>query len=392
MAEITGTNGNDKLYSGYEDDEILGLAGNDTVYYGGSWGDYVAAHGNDTIDGGSGADTLWFYHGAESDRPIPDIFVDLQAGIAELEGGVTLALSNTENIVFHGYWGQEAWGNQLANHFTGSIADDELHGRSGNDTLDGRDENDALYGDGGNDTLIGGDGDDSLMGGAGSDTAVFGYWADDMVVDFALGTAVGEGSDTLAGIENVTTGDGGDWIGGDDLANALLAGAAGDEVHGLGGKDRLEGQAGDDTLHGGDGADVLLGGADDDTLVGDAGNDTLNGGSGFDVLDGGTGVDTLTGFHHADDFVFAPGDSSIGPGFRDVVTDFTTVQGDDLDLTAFGGLAFIGQDIFSAPDQVRFIHSGGNTLVQLNTVGSSGMEMEIQLNGIVNLGAADFVL
>jgi hypothetical protein len=75
-----------------------------------------------------------------------------------------------------------------------------------------------------------------------------------------------------------------------------------------------------------------------------------------------------------------------------VVTDFSTVQGDDLDLTAFGGLAFIGQDIFSAPDQVRFIHSGGNTLVQLNTVGSSGMEMEIQLNGIVNLGAADFVL
>jgi hypothetical protein len=72
MAEITGTNGNDKLYSGYEDDEILGLAGNDIVYYGGSWGDYVAAHGNDTIDGGIGADTLWFYHGAENDRPISD--------------------------------------------------------------------------------------------------------------------------------------------------------------------------------------------------------------------------------------------------------------------------------------------------------------------------------
>jgi len=48
--------------------------------------------------------------------------------------------------------------------------------------------------------------------------------------------------------------------------------------------------------------------------------------------------------------------------------------------------------VFSAPDQVQFIHSGGNTLVQLNTVGNSGMEMEIQLNGIVNLGAGDFVL
>ena len=100
----------------------------------------------------------------------------------------------------------------------------------------------------------------------------------------------------------------------------------------------------------------------------------------------------MTGFHHADDFVFAPGDSSIGAGFRDVVTDFSTVQGDDLDLTAFGGLTFIGQNIFSAEDQVRFIHQGGNTLVQLNTVGNSGMEMEIQLNGIVNLTAGDFLL
>jgi Ca2+-binding RTX toxin-like protein len=144
MATITGTNANDKLHSGYDADEIFGLAGNDTIYYGSSWGAYGAAHGNDIIDGGSGVDTLWFYHGAESDRPIPDIFVDLQAGIAELEGGVTLTLSNIENVFFHGYWGQEAWGNQLANYLSGSIADDELHGRSGNDTLDGRNENDTL--------------------------------------------------------------------------------------------------------------------------------------------------------------------------------------------------------------------------------------------------------
>ena len=75
-----------------------------------------------------------------------------------------------------------------------------------------------------------------------------------------------------------------------------------------------------------------------------------------------------------------------------MITDFSTVQGDDIDLTAFGGLTFVDQDVFSAPDQVRFIHSGGNTLVQINSVGNSGMEMEIQLTGIVNLGAGDFVL
>ncbi len=368
------------------------MAGNDTIYYGNYWGDYVASHGNDVIDGGSGVDTLKFYPGAESDRPVPDIFVDLEAGIAELEGGVTLTLSSIENVVLNGYWGQEAWGNHLANFISSGSGDDELHGRSGNDVLDGGGGQDTIYGDEGNDTLISRDGDETLIGGAGLDTVVFEHWATDLVVDLALGTAVGEGSDTLAEIENVTTGDGDDYIAGSDLANVLLTGAGDDVASGLGGNDRLEGQSGDDTLHGGDGADVLIGAADDDTLYGDAGNDTLNGGSGFDVLVGGAGVDTLTGFHHADDFVFAPGDSSIGAGFRDVITDFSTVQGDDLDLTAFGGLAFIGQDIFSAPDQVRFIHSGGNTLVQLNTVGNSGMEMEIQLTGIVSLGAGDFLL
>jgi hypothetical protein len=57
MATITGTNANDKLYSGHDDDEIFGSAGNDIIYYGNSWGDYEAAHGNDAIDGGSGVDT-----------------------------------------------------------------------------------------------------------------------------------------------------------------------------------------------------------------------------------------------------------------------------------------------------------------------------------------------
>jgi Ca2+-binding RTX toxin-like protein len=324
MATITGTNANDELRSGSADDEILGLAGNDTIYYGDYWGDYEASDGNDIIDGGSGVDTLHFYSGAETDRPVPDIFVDLEADIAELEGGVTLTLSNIENIDFDGDWGQEAWGDQLANRIDGGMSNDEFHGRSGNDVLNGGGGNDTLYGDGGNDTLIGGGGDDTLIGGAGND--------------------------------------------------------------------KLQGDDGDDTLSGDDGGDVLLGGADDDTLHGDAGNDTLNGGSGFDVLEGGAGIDTLTGFHHADDFVFEQGDSSIGSGFRDVITDFSTVQGDDLDLTAFGGLTFIGQNIFSAEDQVRFIHQGGNTLVQLNTVGNSGMEMEIQLSGIVNLNGSDFLL
>ena len=380
MADIHGTNGNDKLYTQSGDDNIYGKLGNDTIYYGDSWG-YL--EGNDHIDGGLGQDTLVFYNGIEFYDPVPAISVDLAAGVAELSlygSDATLTLSGIENVRFTGDWPFEAWGDGKANHLeAGYDAAVTFHGRGGNDLLEGSQSDNALYGDGGNDTLLGGGGDDTLVGGSGTDTIGYSSWdeawdepAPDIVVDLAAGTSTGEGSDTLAEIENVTTEDGDDWIGGSDVANVLLAGRGRRRGPWSRRQRSVEGESGDDTLHGGDGIDILLGGAGNDTLYGDAGNDTLNGGSGFDVIDGGAGIDTLTGFHHADDFVFAPGDSSIGAGFRDVVTDFSTVQGDDLDLTAFGGLTFIGQNVFSAPDQVRFIHSGGNTLVQLNTVGNSG--------------------
>lgn len=400
MADIYGTNSNDKLYTQSGDDNIYGKLGNDTIYYGNSWG-YL--EGNDHIDGGLGKDTLVFYNGIEHYDPVPAIFVDLATGVAELSlygSSATLTLSGIEHVRFTGDWPFEAWGDGKANHLdAGYDSYATLHGRGGNDLLEGGRGHNALYGDGGNDTLLGGGGDDTLVGGSGTDTIGYSSWdeawdepAPDIVVDLAAGTSTGEGSDTLAEIENVTTEDGDDSIGGNDVANVLIAGAGDDVIHGLGANDQLEGESGEDLLHGGEGGDLLLGGEDNDSLYGDAGNDTLNGGSGFDTIAGGTGIDMLTGFHHADDFVFAAGDSSIGASFRDVITDFSTVQGDDLDLTAFGGLTFIGQSIFSAPDQVRFIHQGGNTLVQLNTAGNSGMEMEIQLNGIMNLGAGDFLL
>ena len=375
MADIYGTFGDDSLVTGNGDDNIYAKSGNDTIYYGDRWG-YL--EGNDHIYGGLGNDTLVFYAGIESYDPVPGTSLDLQSGVAELslyDSSATLSLSGIENVSFNGDWGFEAWGDHKANHLSAGYGWGDFHGRGGNDLLDGGEDNDTLYGDGGNDTLIGGYGDDLLVGGSGTDSIEYLDWdATDLVVDLTAGTSTGEGNDTLSGIENVTTGDGDDTVGGNAAANVLVTAAGNDIAQGLGGND------------------VLTGGSGDDSLSGGSGDDSLNGGSGFDVLNGGAGIDTLTGFHHADDFVFAPGDSSIGAGFRDVVTDFSTVQGDDLDLTAFGGLTFIGQSVFSAPDQVRFIHSGGNTLVQLNTAGNSGMEMEIQLNGIVNLGAGDFLL
>ena len=154
-------------------------------------------------------------------------------------------------------------------------------------------------------------------------------------------------------------------------------------------------------IYGGNGADELGGGAGDDLIFGGAGADYINGEEGDDVADGGDGndeilggdgVDRLTGGGGADKFVFENGDSGVGAGSRDIVEDFTKAQNDKIDLHFFDDLDFIGDSAFSAPDQVRFIHSGGNTIVRINTVGNTGAEMEIELSGVINLAAGDFLL
>ena len=92
-----------------------------------------------------------------------------------------------------------------------------------------------------------------------------------------------------------------------------------------------------------DAADLLLGGAGSDALNGFGGADILLGGTGNDVLVGGFGADRLTGGPGADLFVLAPipapfqdpvPDSGVGPGNRQVVTDFQ--QGcDRLDFSRY---------------------------------------------------------
>ncbi|UMR31011.1 DUF4214 domain-containing protein [Massilia sp. MB5] len=58
------------------------------------------------------------------------------------------------------------------------------------------------------------------------------------------------------------------------------------------------------------------------TLTGAATADTIIGGSKADVITGGAGGDTLTGGGGNDTFKFAAGDSSIGTGTFDIITDF----------------------------------------------------------------------
>ena len=220
---------------------------------------------------------------------------------------------------------------------------------------------------------------------------------------------------------------------GDAGANSLSAFRGDDFIDGLGGNDVI---AGADRLVGGDGIDTLdysssfsavsvnlatgelsggdaqgdtisgfenvIGSDEDDTVRGDGGANSLSGGRGNDVLAGGLGRDELTGGTGADHFVFSSTTESGKTGStRDVIHDFSHAAHDLIDFgqidgsTSHGGkqsLTFIGSKAFTAEGQVRAFFEGGHTVVEVNTTGTHGAEMQIQLDHHVHLAKADFVL
>ncbi|HEY7755960.1 MAG TPA: hypothetical protein VID69_07020 [Actinomycetota bacterium] len=154
---------------------------------------------------------------------------------------------------------------------TGSPGDDGIRGDAADNTLRGGAGNDAIAGAAGNDTIDGGGGNDTL------DLSD----ASKVTVDLAAGSATGEGSDDVEGIENVLGSPGNDEITGDGAAN-VLAGAAGN--------DTIDGGAGDDTLVGGDGKDTVSFASSSKAVT-----VNLNKGNAK-----GDGADTLTGFEHVE--------------------------------------------------------------------------------------------
>ncbi|HVI87196.1 MAG TPA: hypothetical protein VM659_02785, partial [Dongiaceae bacterium] len=244
---ITGGNLNDVIYGDSGTDTLNGGAGNDHLLGGGSNDILIGGPGNDILDGGSGTDTV------DYSAVVAAVTVDLGAGTATGDGTDTLI--SIENVTGSGF----------ADTITGSAANNVLSGGFGDD---------ALHGGAGNDTLIGGPGNDLLDGGSGIDTVDYSKAANGIVLDLGLGTATGDGNDTLTGIENVT------------------GSAFNDSLTGDGNNNVIAGGAGNDILHGGDGNDTLTGGSGTDQLFGDDGNDTLKWDS-ADTLNGGTGFDTV---------------------------------------------------------------------------------------------------
>lgn len=193
---------------------------------------------------------------------------------------------------------------------------------------------------------------------------------------------LGMGDDIIlsgAGDDTARGGGGDDYIDGGAGNDKRLGGDAGDdEIRGGLGNDKIRGDQGHDELWGDDGNDDIGGDTGDDYLFGGAGDDRIGGGFGIDEIQGGAGADILGGGAGEDAFIFAAlTDSTVAIAGRDTIMDFQDGL-DQIWLDDIGGLSvFRGTGAFTAAGQVRVVQQGLDVLVQVNTVGTSGSEMDI---------------
>lgn len=441
--DATGNSANNQLDGNNGNNKLIGLAGDDVIN--GNDGDDIikGGLGDDQINGGNGTDHLIFELGSA-------VTVSLSAGSATGQGADSI--SYIENVT----------ASNQADNIVGSNYNNVLLGLLGNDTIDGGYGNDTIDGGGGDDLLQGGSGDDVLIGGWGADIIDGGSGNYDLVdfsginqavtVSLFNGTAVGQGSDTLTGIEQVIGTFKSDVIKWDDYTNTNTT-YTGLSFSGLAGNDTLYGSNGSDVLDGGLGADLMAGGEGSDTYIVDnvldvvdesgtydsdtvissigytlgaglenltlvntafkgegnelnntlTGTDTSNALRGFDGSDhliGAGGRDWLTGGAGKDYFEFTKAtDSTYGSG-SDVISDFSQLDNDVIDLSdidaiqwntsSYDSFAFIGTAEFTEAGQLRYETNNGNATVYSDLDGDGIADIEIQLLGVTTLDASDF--
>ncbi|EPX82000.1 calcium-binding protein [Salipiger mucosus] len=350
--EITGTDGPNVFRDTGGNDSMLGLDGDDVfINLGG---------GLDTYVGGAGSDTLVT---DLTGLALNVLRFDAIAGTHGRDGAPAGALDTVdgiENFSMIGDWNGILVGDDGANSLVSDAGDDTLTGNDGNDTLSGG---------GGANVIDGGPGRDLLDFADVEGRAFADLRIDQRGAAFLRFYDVGQPQgDTYAGIEDIA---GGDWA---------------------------------DNLRGDGGANHLAGGGVSDRLYGRAGDDQLDGGTGADALYGNTGADVMTGGPdegRRDRYIyFQAEESGTGAGNRDVITDF--VAGEDrIELSRFDAdttqgfkqaFDFIGDAAFSAAGQLGYRHEGGNTIVQADFDGDGAADFEIELGGVMDLSAGDFLI
>ena len=381
-----------------QDDNIFTGGGDDTVDVGGGK--------HDVADGGDGFDTL----------------------VANMSGA-------TSGVQFVGEGPYSSRFTDAGRDYTLDYRRFEVYKLTGSnfsDKLSGWSNADLLAGGWGADMLTGWQGDDQLFGGPGSDQFRFAqWWTDgrDTINDAAAGDFMRISGITLSGV--VTTGTGASLgagqvqvetnvvgghsittvhvgcdgtLGADlhiDLKDVTLAPAAfslsGSDIKIIAGSTTVP-AVGNDLMIGTDGNDNLNGGAGNDDLRGVGGNDVLNGGADADILNGGLGLDNLTGGTGGDTFLYlALSDSPRGAG-RDVIIDFSHLEGDKIDVSAIdanpvlaGDQAFALVASFTgAAGQLVF--DSGSHVAQFDQNGDGAADLEIVLTGVASVVASDFVL
>ncbi len=384
---IVGLGGNDRIEGAGGDDLICADAGKDGVSGG---------TGDDRIDGGVDRDSLRGEGGADQifGRDGNDELYGEQGNdhLAGGEGNNYISGDDGRDVLEGGGGDDSLGGGDGDDDLTGGSGADYLSGDRGEDLLTGDDGADFLVGDLGRDVVAGGGGDDRMFatfvrpndedpdvddgedrfdGGSGFDVVSYASSAEPVEVSLARGTAQGNGSDRLEGVEGLIGSEGGDRLVGDDGNNTLAGGEGDDTLDGGAGVDEADfseaghkmvvnlagraatgqgedallnienvygsarndfligdgeanrlhgGQGGRDTLRGLDGNDVLIGGLDEVDRKGDplyVDDDVLIGGPGDDRLDGVFGADTA-------DFA-----SSAGGVSADLTAGTATGEGDD---------------------------------------------------------------
>jgi Ca2+-binding RTX toxin-like protein len=419
---LSGSIGDDIVYGQQDDDTLYGNVGKDTLR-GGS--------GDDHLDGGEDDDML---DGAGNDIYTVDNALDivtenLNEGTDRVNSSIAFSIAtfaNVENLTLTGANAINATGNTLDNVLTGNTGNNSISGGAGNDTIDGS------------------TGNDTMVGGAGNDV-YFMNVAADVVTELAnegtdaINSAVTLSIATLTNIENITlTGSALINATGNTLDNILIGNTGNNSISGGAGNDTIDGGTGNDTMVGGAGNDVYFVNIATDVLteIANEGIDTVNsavtysiaalanlenvtltgstainstgnalantliGNSGNNILTGGTGADILTGGLGADTFDFNAILESLVGTSRDVITDFSRVQVDKIDLSTIDANTALANDqaflatiltsgAFTAAGQLRLV---GNVLSGNTDSNFATSEFEIQLTGVTTLAGTDFIL
>lgn len=240
---IDGTTGRDVIVGGGGDDLLLGYGGNDIIC-GGDGDDQISDdRGYNSISGDIGDDVI--LGGERADR----VFTGPGSDIVDGRGGPDSLHGDPHDAVAYVHSPEN-----VSVNLQTMTADD---GWGSTDTLEGFS---TVVGSMHDDTLVGSDraewfvpmqGDDDVLGS--SETDVVAYLLADrgVAVDLGLGTAEGEGTDSLSDVEIVFGSPFDDTLTGSAPYNWLFGGE---------GNDTLDGVAGSDTIDGGPGSDECRGG------------------------------------------------------------------------------------------------------------------------------------